>query len=196
MANTSGFNWTCPLLPTDFVWKEGRLWGPSLHLCGISASPVHSWSCYVVATLGYSVSKNHRHPQHLHRSAVETPQASPTLPGSVRGAHDASWNQLWSQGRVNSMFPKPVGLWCTCRPSVQCRWSSGTILLCLSLTKSLPAFCRKTYSSSGLEKEPKEKDLIWTLATVAAIIRNTLLSLGPNSYNANICGSKVPEASG
>lgn len=47
----------CP----DFVWKEGRLWGPSLHLCGISAGPIPSWSYYVVATPGYSVSKNPRH---------------------------------------------------------------------------------------------------------------------------------------
>lgn len=70
------------------------------------------------------------------------------------------------------------------------RWSSGTTLLCFFLTISLPAVCRKTYSSSGLEKEPKEKDLIWTLATISAIIRNIFLSLGPNSYSANIYGPK------
>lgn len=40
MANTSGFNWLCPLLPTDLVWEEGIIAGVSLPLWGISGSPM------------------------------------------------------------------------------------------------------------------------------------------------------------
>lgn len=40
------------------------------------------------------------------------------------------------------------------------RRSFGTTLFCFFLTMSLTAFCGKKYSVSGLEKKPKEKDLI------------------------------------
>lgn len=186
MANTSGFNWTCPLLPTDFVWKEGRPWGPSSHLCGISTGPIPSWNCSVVATPGNSVSKNHRC---FHRICTD---------------------QLWRPCKqvqhflqVSEGLVVQDGISCEARAkSIQCfpnQWACGAhadhlcnvqmifwhYLVMFFLDNTLPAFCRNTYSSSGLEKVPKEKDLIWALTTISAIIRNIFLSLGPNSYNAN-----------
>lgn len=66
---------------------------------------------------GYSTS---RIPRHFYSTVLISCHLSPTLLWSVKGAGGACWNQLWSQGRVNSTFPKALGLWCTCRPSVQC----------------------------------------------------------------------------
>lgn len=176
----SEFNWTCPLLPTDFVWEEGRIWGLSLPLCGISGNPMAQLEVLCGSNPRLlSAQKPQTFPQHLHRSAAESLQVSPTLPGSVRGACGACWNQLWSQGRVNSTFPKALDLWCTCRPSVQCTddlLAPPCQVFSLS-TIPLPGFCRKKSSSSGLEKEPKEKDLIWTLTIISAVTRIKFLNL-------------------
>ena len=75
------------------------------------------------------------------------------------------------------------------------KWYYGTTLLHFFSTISLPGFCRKKYSSSGLEKDPKEKDLIWTLTTILAVIRNKFLNLPPNSCNANIHGHRSARSS-
>lgn len=77
------------------------------------------WKYNAVATPCYSVSSNPRHCHSICTDLLQTLQASPSLPTSVRGACAACWNQLWSQSRINSTFPKALDLSCTCRPSVQ-----------------------------------------------------------------------------